>query len=116
MTEKQININYLKEKYLSPTWESMLEEAQDWYREGLKQGKFDKEAEKQQLISFLEDKIRKNKNVKEMDIDSLNDKFADEKTEKKIKQILENGIKECDIEMKTYKEVLNFIKKGDKDE
>ena len=96
MTEKQVNINYLKRKYISPTWENMLEECRDWYREGLEQGKFDKEVEKQQLISFLEDKIKE--------------------LEEKIKGLNYNEIEYYDaVRIDIYQEVLDFVK-GGKDE
>ena len=53
MSEKEVNMHYLKGKYTQPTWTNMLEEAREWYKEGLKQGKFDSEMEKQQLIDYL---------------------------------------------------------------
>lgn len=41
MTEKQLNLKYLKERYKHPTWEAMLEISSEQYIRGLKQGKFD---------------------------------------------------------------------------
>lgn len=52
MSEDKLNIRYLKAKYKKPTWENMLEECKEWYREGFKQGKFDKEMEKEELIKI----------------------------------------------------------------
>ena len=104
MTEKQVNINYLKRKYISPTWENMLEECRDWYREGLEQGKFDKEVEKQQLISFLEDKIK-----------GYNDEIQHCREVQKEYPKVKEDIRDFYVERDIYQEILDFVK-GGKDE
>ena len=47
MTEDEKDIQYLKCKYEVLTWENMLAECKEWYKQGLKQGKFDKEMEEE---------------------------------------------------------------------
>ena len=104
MSEEQLNENFIRNKiqgicqdciYLDkivPIINQMLKES---YIDGLKQGKFDKEAEKQQLISFLENKIKKQK-------------FDERLTYKQIE------INAC--VRNAFQEVLDFVNKGGKDE
>ena len=71
--------------------------------------------EKQQLISFLEDKIKECDMIMQMSIDSLNDKFADKKDEENVRRTLKITIREYEIEIKAYQEVLDFVNKGGKE-
>ena len=112
MTEEELNESIIKNKiqgicqdciYLDkiiPIINQMLKEE---YIKGLEQGKLDKEMEKQQLISWLEDKIKECMDKKEAFIE---------------------GLDNCDLEIdimkvlnqrKVYQEVLDFVNKGGKE-
>ena len=109
MTEAQLNENIIKNKikgicqdciYLEkivPVINQMLNEE---YVKGLGQGKFDKENEKQQLINWLEDKIKENK-----------EKWGDNLTLNN-----EKGLMEIQLTNRILYEVLDFVKNGGKDE
>ena len=117
MTEAQLNENIIKNKikgicqdciYLEkivPVINQMLNEE---YVKGLGQGKFDKENEKQQLISFLEDKI---KNYEE-DIENSKPYLE----HKELFQQVQNDIHTSKCIITNLKEVLDFVNKGGKDE
>ena len=85
MTEKQLNLKYLKERYKHPTWEAMLEISSEQYIRGLKQGKFDCEMdlinlqqieqEHQKINGELREENKKYKEVIDKAIDYLN-KYA----------------------------------------
>ncbi len=105
MTEAQLNENIIKNKikglcqdciYLDkivPIINQMLNEE---YVKGLEQGKFDKENKKQQLISFLEDRINEsNKVIKQY---------------KKQKEYYDDEL----YRKEAFQEVLNFVNKGGK--
>ena len=71
--------------------------------------------EKQQLINWLEDKIKKCDVFMQMCMNSLNKKYTDKKDEEIVKMTLKITIRECEIEIKALQEVLDFINKGGKE-
>lgn len=105
MTEKQLNESIIKDKiqgicqdciYLDkivPIINQMLEEQ---YIKGLEQGKLDKKIEKQQLISWLEDKIKEYEGHK---------KYLYEKQNTKL--VEKSRIIGC---IGVYQEVLDYVK------
>ena len=115
MTEEELNESIIKDKikgicqdciYLDkivPIINQMLKEE---YIKGLEQGKLDKELEKQQLISFLEDKIKEYVDRREELAKNIG--YGDE---------YDFGLNILKItnKLQAYREVLDFVR-GDKNE
>ena len=72
--------------------------------------------EKQQLINWLEDKIKENEGIIQMSMGSLNEEFFDRKVQEEIREKLRSVIKECENKIDAFQEVLDFVNKGGKDE
>ena len=96
-----------REKKEAHLYYNLTSSKESWRKETLQLRK-----EKQQLISFLEDKIKKCDVIMQMSIDSLNDKFADKKDEENVRRTLKITIRECEIEIKAFQEILDFVRGG----